>query len=182
MSEHCPQDGGFIGDAGCTHPNHQHSELVKGIIVSAAPRGRLHLISEAEAEAALKEGFYVDAANGHRIGFGKTLLEHLDDGKHNPKDVKARKEALALAVQTVKYPDKVEWHHEGLQGRTAYVKAFDKRGILAVSDREGKNIEFVFNVIPKRELKKRFAGTAANGNPSTAANCTTTSFGKAIAK
>ena len=32
MSEHCPQDGGFIGDAGCTHPNHQHSELVKGIM------------------------------------------------------------------------------------------------------------------------------------------------------
>ena len=37
----------------------------------------------------------------------------------------------------------------------------------------GKNIEFVFNIIPKRELKKRFAGTAANGNPSTAANDTT---------
>ena len=174
MSEHCPLDGGFIGDAGCTHPNHQHSELVEGIM-----SGKASSVSEAEATAALKEGFYVDAANGQRIGFGKTLLEHLDDGKHNPKDVKARKEALALAVQTVKYPDKVEWHHEGLQGRTAYVKAFDKRGILAVSDREGRNIEFVFNVIPKRELKKRFAGTAANGNPSTDANYTTNFFRKA---
>lgn len=38
---------------------------------------------------------------------------------------------------------------------------------------------FVFNVIPKRGLKKRFAGTAANGNPSTAANYTTTDFKKA---
>lgn len=174
MSEHCPQDGGFIGDAGCTHPNHQHSELVEGIM-----SGKVSSVSEEEATAALKEGFYVDAANGQRIGFGKTLLSHIDNGKHTPKDVKARKEALALAVQTVKYPDKLEWHHEGLQGRTAYVKAFDKRGILAVSDREGKNIEFVFNIIPKRSLKKRFAGTAANGNPSTDKNYTTTSFRKA---
>ena len=52
MSEHCPQDGGFIGDAGCTHPNRQHSELVKGIIANAMPRGRWRLISEADAEAA----------------------------------------------------------------------------------------------------------------------------------
>ena len=78
MSGHCPQDGGFIGAAGCTHPNHQHSELVKGIIVNAMPRGRLHLISEADAEAALKEVFYVNDPTGKRVGFGKGLLEHID--------------------------------------------------------------------------------------------------------
>lgn len=48
MSEHCPQDGGFIGDAGCTHPNHQHSELVRGIM-----SGKASSVSEAEATAAL---------------------------------------------------------------------------------------------------------------------------------
>ena len=26
MSEHCPQDGGFVGEAGCTHPNHHKIE------------------------------------------------------------------------------------------------------------------------------------------------------------
>ena len=47
MSEHCPQDGGFIGDAGCTHPNHQHSELVKGIM-----SGKVSSVSEEDATAA----------------------------------------------------------------------------------------------------------------------------------
>ena len=42
MSERCPYDGGFIGDAGCTHPNHRHSDLVRGI-VSGEPK----MISEA---------------------------------------------------------------------------------------------------------------------------------------
>jgi len=150
VSEHCPQDGGFIGDAGCTHPHHEHSELVKRIL-----SGDAHEITEQEADAALSEGFYVDGANGVRVGFGKTLKKHLDQDHVNPNDIKARKEALLQAIATVKYPDKVEWHHEGLQGRTAYTKAFEKRGILAVTDREGKNIEFVFNIIPKRKLKRR---------------------------
>ena len=38
MSGHCPQDGGFIGDAGCTHPNHQHSEFVKSMLEAKTPR------------------------------------------------------------------------------------------------------------------------------------------------
>ena len=109
MSEHCPQDGGFIGDAGCTHPNHQHSELVKGIIVNAAPRGYQHLISESDAEAALKEGFYVKNPEGKQVGFGKKLLEHIDsDTAHSPADAAARKQRLIYAVSTVTHPDKVE--------------------------------------------------------------------------
>ena len=72
MSEHCPQDGGFIGDAGCTHPNHQHSELVKGIM-----SGEPAMISPRDATAALNEGFYVKNPEGKQVGFGKKLLADL---------------------------------------------------------------------------------------------------------
>ena len=175
MSEHCPQDGGFIGDAGCTHPNHQHSELVKGIIANAAPRGHLHLISEGDAEAALREGFYVKNPEGKMVGFSHGLLEHIDsDPKHDPKDAKARKERLIYAVQTVTHPDKTEKNHRSIPGRTAYAKAFDDFGILAITEPESDVIAKVFTYFPRRGAKKRFAGTAANGNPSTAANYNTT--------
>lgn len=156
MSEHCQQDGGFIGDAGCTHPNHEHSDLVKGLLAGTEPRGHLHDITPDEFDAAVTEGFYVDGANGQRMGFGKALLRHFnEDHDPNSSDIKNRKAKLMYAISTVKHPDKVEWHHEGLQGRTAYTKAFDKFGILAVSDRDGKSIEYVFNIMPKRSLRKR---------------------------
>ena len=156
MSGHSPQDGGFIGDAGCTHPNHQHSELVKSLLVGTDPRGHRRDISPDEFDAAVSEGFYVDGANGQRMGFGKALLRHFnEDHDPNSTDIQNRKARLMYAIATVKYPDKVEWLHEGLQGRTAYTKAFDKFGILAVSDRDGKSIEYVFNIMPKRSLRKR---------------------------
>ena len=156
MSEHCPQDGGFIGDAGCTHPNHQHSELVQGIIVNAMPRGHLHLISEAEAEAALKEGFYVNDPSGKRVGFGHGLLEHIDnDPDHSPKDATARKQRLIYAVQTVTHPDKTEKNHRSIPGRTAYAKAFDDFGILAITEPESNVIAKVFTYFPRRGARKR---------------------------
>ena len=156
MSEHCPQDGGFIGAAGCTHPNHQHSELVEGIIANAAPRGHLHLISEAEAEIALKEGFYVKSPDGKRIGFGKGLLEHIDnDTDHAPADAKARKQRLIYAVQTVTHPDRTETNHRSIPGRTAYAKAFDDFGILAITEPESDVIEKVFTFFPRRGARKR---------------------------
>ena len=156
MSEHCPQDGGFIGDAGCTHPNHQHSELVKGIIVNAMPRGHLHLISEADAEAALKEGFYVNDPSGKRVGFGHGLLEHIDnDPNHAPDDAKARKQRLIYAVQTVTHPDKTEKNHRSIPWRTAYAKAFDDFGILAITEPEADVIAKVFTYFPRRGGRKR---------------------------
>ena len=156
MSEHCPQDGGFIGDAGCTHPNHQHSELVKGIIANAAPRGHLHLISEAEAEAALTEGFYVKNPEGKQVGFGKGLLEHINnDTNHAPEDAKARKQRLIYAVQTVTHPDKTEKNHRSIPGRTAYAKAFDDFGILAITEPEADVIAKVFTYFPRRGGRKR---------------------------
>ena len=73
MPNNCPQDGGFIGKSGCTHPNHNHSELVKRII-SEEPK----TISTKDAEAALKEGFYVRNPEGKQVGFGQKLLTHLE--------------------------------------------------------------------------------------------------------
>ena len=153
MSERCPQDGGFIGDAGCTHPNHRHSELVRGI-VSGEPK----TIRAEDAAAALEEGFYVSNPDGKRVGFGKRLLAHIES-RESAKDADARKERLAFAVATVMRPDKVETGHKGLAGRTAYAKAFDGFGVLAVSDAEGGGIEAVFNIIPKRSLKGRARGS-----------------------
>mgnify|MGYP006903484910 CR=1 FL=1 len=150
MSAHCPQDGGFVGAAGCTHPRRAHSPLVKKILA-----GKIKEISAEEADAALSEGFYVDGANGRRIGFGKPLKRHLERDHQNAKDIVARKTALLQAVETVKHPDCVEWQYKRIRGRTAYAKAFSDRGILAITDREGENIECVFNIIPKRSLKRR---------------------------
>ena len=156
MSEHCPQDGGFIGAAGCTHPNHQHSELVRGIIVNAMPRGHLRLISEAEAEAALKEGFYVKNPEGKMVGFGHGLLEHINnDPNHAPADAKARKQRLIYAVQTFTHPDKTEKNHRSIPGRTAYAKAFDDFGILAITEPESNVIAKVFTYFPRRGAIKR---------------------------
>ena len=152
MSEHCPQDGGFIGDAGCTHPNHQHSELVKSILASASP----HLISEADAEAALNEGFYVPDPSGKRVGFGKGLLDHIDnDPNHSPEDAKARKQRLVYAVATVTHPDKIENNHRSIPGRTAYAKAFTDFGILAITEPESDTIARVFTYFPRRGARKR---------------------------
>lgn len=59
MSGHCPQDGGFIGAAGCTHPRHAHSPLVKRILNAKQPTR----LEEYQARRALKEGFYVKDPN-----------------------------------------------------------------------------------------------------------------------
>lgn len=151
MSEHCPQDGGFIGDAGCNHPNHQHSEMVRRIM-SGEPK----IISKGEAEAALREGFYVKNPEGNRVGFGKKLLEHIEnDPNHEPADADERKKRLMFAVKTVTNPDKMEKNHRSIPGRTAYAKAFKDFGILAISDRESGEIEKVFTYFPRRGARKR---------------------------
>jgi hypothetical protein len=151
MSEHCTQDGGFIGQSGCTHPNHQHSDLVKSLLGEELPR----MITSPECDIALKEGFFVQGANGKRIGFGLSLDRHLNqDHVSTPKDIENRKKRLMYAVFTVKNPDKIEHSHKGIVGRTAYIKSFDSFGIMALTDEGGENIEYVFNIIPKRNLKK----------------------------
>ena len=144
MSGHCQQDGGFIGDAGCTHPNHQHSELVKRLLA-----GGPKIISTHDAESALREGFYVKNPEGKQVGFGKKLLAHIED--HPDGDADARKTRLMFAAHAVSHPDRVEKNHKGLEGRTLYVKAFDGFGMMAVTDTEGKGVEYVFTIFPSRK-------------------------------
>ena len=72
MSAQCPQDGGFIGGAGCSHRNHTHSEFLTTLLDAPARE-----ITTKECDTALEEGFYVDSADGSRVGFGKSLKHHL---------------------------------------------------------------------------------------------------------
>lgn len=156
MSDRCPQDGGFIGDAGCTHPNHAHSERVKKI-VDGAKSGKPAMIRSEDATAALEEGFYVENPNGKRVGFGKRLLEHI--GAHDSADANARLARLQFAVATVASPSKVEKNHRGIEGRTAYTKSFKDFGMLVITGTESENVEYAFTIVPKREKKK--AGSRA---------------------
>ena len=156
MTKKCPQDGGFIGDAGCTHPNHQHSKLVKSLLGAAQPRAIQHDISPEDFDAAVSEGFYVTGKDGNRIGFGNALLRHFnEDSDPNSADIINRKSKLIYAINTVTHPDRVEQNHKGLEGRTAYTSSYGDFGILAITDKGGKNIEYIFNIIPKRSLKRK---------------------------
>ena len=148
MPNNCPQDGGFIGSSGCTHPNHTHSELVKRI-VSGEPK----TISTGEAETALKEGFYVKNPEGKDVGFGQKLLTHLE-AHHLKGDSDARKTRLMFAVKTVSNPDKVEKNHRNLEGRTLYSKSFENFGIIAISEKGNDTVEQIFTIVPKRKGKK----------------------------
>ena len=148
MSGHCPQDGGFIGDAGCTHPNHQHSKLVQELLAAKEP----HMISPAECDAVLAEGFFVRNPEGRQVGFGKKLLAHIED--HLNRDAVERKRRLQFAVHAVIHPDKTEKNHKGLEGRTLYSKTFDSFGMLAITEKGSDMIEYAFTIIPNRRGKK----------------------------
>ena len=149
MTDKCPQDGGFIGNAGCTHENHEHSPLVERLIKATEPKE----ITEEEALEALREGFYV-SRDKKQLGFGKNMISHFSKPGKNPKDTKRRLELLPFAIDAVK-TGTVEERHQGLEGRTAYMKSYEKFGIMAVSDKSGKNIEYVFNIIPDRKKRLR---------------------------
>ncbi len=154
MSRHCPQDGGFIGEGGCTHPHHTHSALVNSLLSQAEAASSPKLISTKQAESALKEGFYVTNPNGARVAFGEKLLSHLEND-HLKGDANGRKTRLAFAIQAVLRPDKMELNHKKLEGRTLYVKAYDSFGIMAITDKTTNTIEEVFTIIPDRKGGKR---------------------------
>ena len=168
MSGRCSQDGGFVGDCGCTHPNHEHSELVKGLLNAETPE----FITEADGEAALLEGFFVDGVdpdgNEYTVGFGHKILDHWNDPRpghtHDPKDIKARKERLGFAVDTAKHPEKVEKNHQDYQGRTLLFKAYKRFGMSVIADPGNDNRIEAFTFIPKRSDKQRGLGGA--GHPS----------------
>ena len=154
MSDHCPQDGGFIGSCGCTHPNHEHSELVKGLLEDAATPRK---ISVEKADAALSEGFYVTAKDGRtRVGFGRDLKDHIELEAHGEKDIAARKSALLYAMNAVQTTPPVETDHRGIAGRKRYVRMMDDGNAVVVwSDKEGKDADKVFTLRPDRREGRR---------------------------
>lgn len=141
----CPLDGGFIGEAGCTHPNHQHSELVEKLLSAKEPV----FVDVRDADAALKEGFYVKNPEGNRVGFGKKLLDHLNNDHHLKSGADARKQRLMFAVKAVTNPDKTDKNHRGFEGRTLYAKAFVSFGMVVITERGSNIIEYAFTIIPK---------------------------------
>lgn len=146
MSTHCPKDGGFIGAAGCTHPRHVHSPLVREILAEKSPKRML----PEDVDSALGEGFYIRCGS-RRVGFGKRLLDHINT--HHPNDAKERKTFLQFAIAAVRKPDAIERNHRSIKDRTAYAKAFADFGILVISDRRG-DIHDVFTFVPKRKMRK----------------------------
>lgn len=140
-SKHCPQDGGWIGDAGCTHPNHEHSALVKRLLATKTPRP----IDPRDCDAALREGFYVNTKTGERVGFGPQLAEHL--GHHGKADQRRRKRLLPYAIKTVT-SGKRKPNPKGGKGSWGYAKRFEKDGfgLLVLTDEHG-NVEDVFDII-----------------------------------
>lgn len=153
MPDHCPKDGGFIGDAGCTHPNHVYSEFAQRLLSQKARR-----ISPEEADKLLKEGVYVTSSEGRRVGFGKSLKKHIDD--HNYQDASERRANLLFAIATVKGTLPVTHNERGFEGRTKWVnRTYSDKIILVVSTPDKKaaaeaniDIDYVFTI--RKEDKK----------------------------
>jgi|GEM_PF-1552961 len=151
-AQHCPQDGGFIGKCGCTHRNHEHSELVKGLLMDAQTP---HKISVEDADAALEEGFYVTSKEGVRVGFGTPLKEHIELPSHSVSDQKERKRCLLFALDTVQTTEPEERDHQNRKGRNRYIKMMDaKKAMFVVTDKDG-NADFAKTIIPRPPAKKR---------------------------
>ncbi len=142
MPGRCPQDGGFIGQSGCTHPNHNHSELVTQLLAAAKdPRP----MDAATAELALKEGFYVGTRTaGVRIGFGEKLLAHTDD--HSARKAEERKVLLQYAIKTARAGNRKP-NAKGGPGSWSYAMSFDDFGMLVCTDRNG-DVEDTFTFFP----------------------------------
>lgn len=158
-TEHCPQCGGFIGDAGCNSPRHKYSASLTALL-KAKPR----IISVAEHDKALDEMFYVNTAWNTRVGFGKHYLTHL--AHHSARDQKRRKVHLLYAVAAVK-SGKRGRNPQGGVDSFAYAKKFDWGKMLVLVDKRG-NVEDTFDVIPKKKKslpKDRCAGNAGIYSP-----------------
>ena len=136
-TEHCPQCGGFIGDAGCNSPRHKYSEFLTGLLKSKPRKTTV-----AEFDKALAEKFYVNTAKaGVRVGFGKRLLIHM--AHHTAADQKRRKEMLLFAVKTVKSGRRGR-NPKGGPNSWGYAKRFDGFKMLVLTDAKG-NVEDCFN-------------------------------------
>lgn len=150
MPDQCPQDGGFIGNSGCTHQNHRHSEHVSRLL--AAARNPYELDDPADAEKALREGFYVQTRWSTRVGFGTGLLEHIDE--HPGAQALDRKKKLLYAIKTVRAGKRAP-NKKGGSDSYGYAMNFPSEGfgMLVLTDSHG-NVEDAFTFY-KTEGKAR---------------------------
>ena len=159
-TDHCPQCGGFIGDAGCKSPRHKYSAELTALLKSK-PRE----ITVAEFDNALKEKFYVNTATaGVRVGFGNRLLIHMSH--HSAADQRRRKVHLLYAVAAVK-SGKRGRNPQGGPGSYAYAKRFSWGKMLVLTDQNG-DVEDTFDIIPKKKRtlpKDRCAGSVGIYSP-----------------
>lgn len=156
MPENCPIDGCFIGKCGCTSERHLRSDKTEKLIEESASAETLRKITPEEADAALKEGFYVTNSDGGRTGFGLDLKDHIERTADNQKQINDRKAALLFAMNAVRDTAPTERNHQGRHGRNRYSRLMDDgNAVIVVSDPDGTNIEKVFTVFPSRKEGKR---------------------------
>lgn len=137
-----------MGDAGCAHPNHEHSEFVKKLLAS-----KPHPITPRECDALLREGVYVESSEHRRVGFGKSLLRHLGDD-HGSKDAAERKRNILFAIATVRSTKPTTHNEEGFSGRVKWVnRSYKDKIIMVISTPETKaaknanlDIDYVFTM------------------------------------
>ncbi len=151
MPDKCPVDGGFIGRSGCTHPNHRHSEHVERLLREA--RTPHELDDPADAEKALREGFYVQTRWNTRVGFGPDLLAHIDS--HPGAQALDRKRKLLCAIKTVRAGRRAP-NPKGGPGSYGYAMHFPEEGfgMLVLTDRHG-DVEDAFTIFPNYGPKAR---------------------------
>lgn len=140
--KHCPADGAFIGDDGCTHPNHQSPKK----------------LTFEEARKLLSTHPIVTDPTGQKVRFGGRLEYHLSEKTEDEQNRRLAKLEYALdAVRTTK----PILHPRGLMDRNVYIKSTsEKNSIMVFVDNSGE-VQEVFDVFTKttkdirRSLKEK---------------------------
>lgn len=151
---HCPADGGWIGDGGCSHPRHKHSEFLTKML-DERPRE----IEPSDADKMLAEGFYVTGAKidkndpnekAFRVSFGKTLERHL--ASKQKADADGRKRRLLYAVNAVVNGRRVE-NPNGRRGVIAWAAPADGNlGVVVTADRKHR-VKWIFDILPRKDRR-----------------------------
>lgn len=157
----CPQDGGFVGDDGCTHPNHIRRNLQNKVAKWAQNPSRM---DPEEARKAIETGFEVTDSGGLVFTFGENLKRHLDE--HSEQDRSGRYSRLQYAVAAVNSPIR-EANHRNFPGRIACCQVIDPKHIVVLlADRSGEAVT-AFDIIPGRKIPadflKQIDGEKGNG-------------------
>ncbi|MGN1360348.1 MAG: hypothetical protein ACI4X9_07870, partial [Kiritimatiellia bacterium] len=146
----CPQDGGFVGEDGCTHPNHIRRNLRKK---AAKWAKKPDYMDPEEARKAIETGFEVTDSSGLVFTFGESLKRHLDE--HSEKDRSGRYSRLQYAVAAVNSPIR-EVNHRNFPGRIACCQVIDQKHIVVLlADRSGEAVT-AFDIIQNKKIPADF--------------------------